>query len=68
MIQKKNRGVSIVEVLIALAISLIMMLPIVNSLISSMKSTSNAKELQNRNEYAQNLMENVIEIPNDVLN
>lgn len=67
MMRKVNKGVSMVEVLIALAIFMIMMAPLVSGLLSGMKTTGNAKELQNRNEYVQNLMESVKEVPISVL-
>ncbi|MDD6071669.1 MAG: prepilin-type N-terminal cleavage/methylation domain-containing protein [Clostridiales bacterium] len=68
MVRKVNKGVSLVEVLIALAIFSVMMIPIVNGLITGMKTTTTGKEVQNRNEYAQNLMESMKEVPIDVLN
>ena len=67
MIRKANKGVSLVEVLIALAIFMLMMIPIVSGLTTGMKNTSSAKDLQYRNEYAQNLMEHVKEVPIEVL-
>lgn len=68
MVRKVNKGVSLVEVIIALAIFMIMMAPLVSSLITSMKTTTTGKELQYRNEYAQNLIESVKEVSIDVLN
>lgn len=68
MVRKVNKGFSIVEVLIAVTIFLILMVPIVTSLVSSMKTTTAGKELQYRNEYAQNLVESVKEVSIDVLN
>lgn len=67
MMRKRNKGLSMVEVVIALAIFMIMMIPIVSSLISSTKTTGTAKELQSRNEYAENLIETLKEVPIDVL-
>lgn len=67
MVRKVNKGVSLVEVLIALAIFMVMMMPIVSALISSMKTTTTGKELQYRNEYAQNLIESMKEVSIDVL-
>lgn len=67
MTRKSNKGVSIVEILIALAVFVILLVPIVSSLITGMKTTTSAKELQYRNEYARNLMENVKEVPLSVL-
>jgi len=67
MIQKKNRGVTLVEVLIALAVFLILMTPLVSSMITSIKNTDSAKVTQNRNDYAQVLMENVKNAPIDDL-
>lgn len=57
-----------VEVLIALAIFMILMIPLVNALITGMKTTTKAKETQYRNEFASELMESVIEVPLSVLN
>ena len=59
MMQKKNNGVTLVEVLIALAVFLLLMTPLVNSIVLSIKSTDDANELQNRNDYAEYLMETV---------
>lgn len=67
MIRKKNRGVTLVEVLIALAIFLILMTPLVSSMITSIKTTDSAKVTQSRNDYAQVLMENVKNAPIDDL-
>jgi len=59
MNRKYNKGVTLVEVLIALAVFLILMLPLVSSLITSVKTTDSGKELQSRNDFAEVLMENV---------
>lgn len=59
MMRKYNKGVTLVEVLIALAVFLILMLPLVSSLITSVKTTDSGKELQSRNDFAEVLMENV---------
>lgn len=67
MTRKSNKGVSIVEILIALAVFIILLIPIVSSVITGMKTTTSAKELQYRNEYVRNLMENVKEVPLSVL-
>ena len=67
MTRKSNKGVSIVEILIALAVFIILLVPIVSSVITGMKTTTSAKELQYRNEYVRNLMENVKEVPLSVL-
>ena len=64
---KSNIGVTMVEVLIALAIFLILLMPLVSALMTGMRSTSTAKETQERNEYARNLMEHVKEMPSNVL-
>ena len=68
MTRKSNRGVSIVEILIALTVFMILLIPIVSSLVTGVKTTTSAKELQLRNEYASNLMESVKEVPISVLN
>ena len=67
MVRKVNKGVSLVEVLIALAIFMVMMIPLVSSLVSGIGTTASSKELQYRNEYAQNLIESVKEVSIDVL-
>ena len=67
MMMKKNKGVSMPEVLIALAVFMVMMIPLVSSLISGMKTTNTSKETQSRDDYARNLMENIIEMPMSVL-
>jgi len=59
MLKKKNKGFSMVEIIISIAIFAILMIPIVSALISSMKNTTKAKNLQYRNDYAENLMEYV---------
>ena len=53
MMRKYNKGVTLVEVLIALAVFLILMLPLVSSLITSVKTTDSGKELQSRNDFAE---------------
>ena len=67
MMQKKNNGVTLVEVLIALAVFLLLMTPLVNSIVLSIKSTDDANELQNRNDYAEYLMESIKNAPIDDL-
>lgn len=59
MKKKNNAGFSIVEVLIALAIFTILMIPIVKTLIQSLKMSTSSKELQYRNQFAEVLMEHV---------
>ncbi len=59
MKKNKNAGFSIVEILIALAIFLILMLPIVNGIIQALKMSTGSKELQYRNEFAEGIMEHV---------
>ncbi len=54
-----NKGFSMVEILIAITIFAILMGPIVSGIISSLKNTSNAKDLQYRNECAENMVEYV---------
>lgn len=67
MMMKKNKGVSMPEVLIALAVFMVMMIPLVSSLISGIKTTNSSKETQGRDDYARNLMENIKEMPMTVL-
>lgn len=57
MVKRRNKGFSIVEILIALAIFSILMIPIVRGLISSMKSTTQSKEVLYRNDFSENFME-----------
>lgn len=57
MQNNKHKGFTIVEVVIALAIFAILMGPIVEALVSSLKNTTKSKEIQYRNEFAENLME-----------
>lgn len=59
MKKNKNAGFSIVEILIALAIFLILMLPIVNGIIQALNMSTGSKELQYRNEFAEGIMEHV---------
>lgn len=54
-----NKGFSMVEILISIAIFAILMMPIVSGIISSMKNTTRAKDLQYRNEFAENVVEYV---------
>ncbi len=57
MNNKKNSGFSMIEIVISVAIFAILITPIVGALISSSKQTTSGKELQYRNEFAQNLLE-----------
>lgn len=59
MRRKVNKGVSMVEILISIAIFMILMGPIVGGIISSMNNTTKAKTLQYRNEYVENMVEYV---------
>ena len=59
MRRKVNKGVSMVEILISIAIFMILMGPIVGGIISSMNNTTEAKTLQYRNEYVENMVEYV---------
>lgn len=59
MRKMNNKGFSMVEILISIAIFAILMIPIVSGIISSMKNTTKAKTLQYRNEYAENIIEYV---------
>ncbi len=63
MIRKVNKGVTLVEVLIALTVFLLLMTPLIQSLITSIKTTESGKELQNRNDYAEVLMEKIKNAP-----
>lgn len=59
MKKKSNKGTSMVEILIALAIFMIMMIPIVKGIVFSLNRTSDAKTLQYRNEFAEAVMEHI---------
>lgn len=59
MTRRKNTGLTIVEILISITIFAILMIPIVSSIISSLKMSTTAKETQYRNDYAEILMESV---------
>lgn len=59
MRKSKNIGVSMVEILISIAIFSILMMPIVSSIMSAMTSTRDAKTIQYRNEYVENVVEYV---------
>ncbi len=67
MRKKNNSGFSIVEVLIALAIFLILMLPITKGIIQALNMTTGSKELQYRNEFAEGIMEHVKSVDIDEL-
>ncbi len=54
-----NRGVSFIELVIAVAIFGIMMCPIISTLIQTMKTSDKAKTAQTKYEFAENLMEKV---------
>ena len=59
MTKKKNTGFSMVEILISVAIFAILMIPIVSGIISSLRMTTESKELQYRNEFAEQMMEHI---------
>lgn len=59
MQKNKNNGFSMVEIIISVAIFSILIIPIISGIISSLKNTTNAKTLQLRNEFAENVMEYV---------
>jgi len=59
MFKKKNKGFSIVEILISVTIFAILMIPIVSGIVSSLKNSTSAKDLQYRNDFAENMMEYV---------
>ncbi|MCM1179076.1 MAG: prepilin-type N-terminal cleavage/methylation domain-containing protein [Clostridium sp.] len=67
MTKKKNTGVSIVEVLIALAIFMVLMVPIVQGIRAALRTSTQSKETQYRNEFAENLMEDVKATPINAL-
>lgn len=67
MMRKKNKGITLVEVLIALAVFMVLLTPLVGSLIRSIQSADDAKMLQNRNDYAEELMESIKNAPIDDL-
>ena len=57
MKKKVNKGFSIIEVIIALAIFAVFMIPIVSTTISSLRQSVGAKELQSRDDFAKAAME-----------
>lgn len=59
MTRKKNKGLTMVEIMIAIAVFAILLIPIVKGLILSMDSSTNAKETQYRNDYALEILEYV---------
>ncbi len=59
MRRKMNKGVSMVEILISIAIFAILMIPIVSGIISTLNNSTEAKNLQYRNEFAENMVEYV---------
>lgn len=67
MRRKYNTGFSMVEILIGVAIFSILLVPIVQGIISSLKMSTESKELQYRNEFANNMLEYVDLIPVDKL-
>lgn len=59
MRKMNNKGFSMVEILISIAIFAVLMIPIVGAIISSLKNTTEAKTLQYRNEFVENIVEYV---------
>lgn len=59
MTGKQNKGITMVEIMIAIAVFAILLIPIVGGLMSSMESSTQSKELQYRNDYAQDILEYV---------
>lgn len=59
MKRNHNRGVSFVELVIAVVIFGLMIGPIVSKLIQASKTADNSKVTQSKYEYAENLMENI---------
>lgn len=57
MRKMNNKGFSMVEILISIAIFAVLMIPIVGAIISSLKNTTEAKTLQYRNEFVENVVE-----------
>lgn len=57
MTGKQNKGITMVEIMIAIAVFAILLIPIVRGLISSMDSSTQSKELQYRNDYAEDILE-----------
>lgn len=65
MARSKNKGLSLIEVLISVLIFSILVIPIVSQLVSTMKNSKNAKQQQTTIEYAQSSMEYFKEAPLD---
>lgn len=57
MTGKQNKGITMVEIMIAIAVFAILLIPIVGGLMSSMESSTQSKELQYRNDYAEDILE-----------
>ena len=54
-----NRGVTFVELAIAVVVFGILIGPIVSKLVVAMNTSNKSKTAQNKYEYAENLMENI---------
>ncbi len=52
-----NKGFSIVEIIIAIAVFVVLIIPVINQLGSSMKIAANSKKQQKGSEYAEYIME-----------
>ena len=61
--KKNNKGVSLVEVLVTLAMVVIMAGPLINSFLNAMGVNSNARTIQNGTTVAQDLMEEFEVLP-----
>lgn len=54
-----NKGMTLIEIILSVAIFAILMCPIVSKLIQSMKVADDAKTAQNRYELVENMMEHI---------
>lgn len=60
---KKNKGFSLIEVLVAMAVITLISIPLLRTFITSAKINNKAKKLQNATDIAQNVSENFTTIP-----
>lgn len=65
--RKKKRGTTLLEIVIALAIIGIMMLPLANSLLTSVKANKKGEEVQSSKLLAQQIVES-LRVQNDIKN
>ena len=67
MARNKNKGFSIVEIVIAIAVLTLLLTPIVKQLAQTMRTNRIAKEQQYANENAQYVLEYIQNTPQEVM-